>query len=165
MLNKVQKNSFIKILILITAICLLGGCGKVKDKTFVKDDMSIVLTDKFREDELAGQTAYYLSAKSIVVILKEDFSSLSGYNTDDMDVMKYAELVVDSNSFDTEIVVIEGIPTWEYQKTIAGNDFGYFAATYKGDRAFYLVQFACELDEFTEFKADFIKWAKSFKHS
>jgi len=162
-MSKKTKN---KILFVLLVGCLLSGCAsKVNDKTFEKDDMSIVLTGKFKEDEVAGQTACYKSPDSIVVILKEGFKIIGTYNTEGVDSFRYAELVAESNGFEYDVDVIEGIPTFIYHKTVNEKDFAYLTASFKGTDAFYLIQFACEADRFEELKPLFIKWAKTFKHS
>lgn len=160
------KKLTIRLLSLLLIGCLLGGCAKgAKDKTFVKDEMSIVLTDRFSEDELAGQTAYYRSADSVVVILRDEFSGLGDLAVEDIDETRYADMVITSNGFESMVTVVEGLSTFDYRQTVRNQEFSYFAVTFKGDKAYYLVQFACEADRIEELKPYFIKWAKSFRQS
>jgi len=161
-----KKKSTIGILALVLSACLLGACAKeAKDQIFIKDDMYIVLTEKFREDEVSGQTVSYRSNRSVVVLLRDEFSGLEGLDIEATDEAAYAELVIYNNGIESLVEEVDGLTTFSYQKKVKDKDYSYLAVTYKGAQAYYLIQFACETEEFEDLRPLFLKWAKTFKYT
>ncbi len=159
-----------KILILISAIlvvaCILGitGCG-AKEKNFSKAGMHITLTTEFYEKELAGQTAYWESARNIATALKESYKNAIAENITTLS--EYTDAVITMNNIkNAEVNTREGKDYlyFTYERSVSGKDFFYLATThlYEAD-SFWLIQFACE----AKYKEDrvelFLGWADTVR--
>ena len=58
---------------------------------------------------------------------------------------------------------IEGLTTMEYEFLNEAENvtYCYFLSMYRGDTAFWLVQFACEASLYEDYRPYFIEWAKT----
>ncbi len=151
--------------VLVAGCCSCGLTGKAKEKDFSKAGATITLTDAFTEQSLVTQTAYYVSLKSIVTTLKEDFSSFQGTEYENMTLNQYANLVLTANSLTAAVAEEDGLLYFTYEKSTNGKEFKYYATVFKGPDAYWLIQFACEVNDFDDFLPDFQKWAKSVTFS
>ena len=61
----------------------------------------------------------------------------------------------------TAVLHEDGVTYLEYTAESDGDTFKYFAAVFKGSDAFWLVQFACDVEEYDGYKSYFISWAKT----
>lgn len=149
------------ILFICLTLTVLAGCFGAKDKEFSKAGMTITLTSKFTEKELASQTAYYESITALVTVLKEEFSLAPGF--EDYTLTDYTQAVLTQNKFNTTINKPEGKDyySFSYEKTVNGKDYYYFATTFKGTDAFWPIQFACVKSNKNSMQGDFTKWADS----
>lgn len=147
------------LLICVTAVALCGCFDS--EKEFSKAGMTITLTSSFVEKEIVSQTAYYESTTSIVTVLKESFSSVSGLSNYTLD--QYTNAVLTANKLKTEITKYEDKEyySFTYEKELNGKDYYYFATTFKGPDAFWLIQFACTTSNKDKFQDKFVKWADS----
>ena len=153
------------VLVLTTLILSLVGCSlfdslsKPKDKDFSKAGMTITLTDEFTEQELVTHTAYYVSQKSIVVILKENDPLLNNYT-----LKKYAELVCTANNLDESTIRSKNnYVELTYEKDLNGKEYYYYYRCYKNGNDFWSVQFGCETKNTEELQPFFEKWADTFR--
>ncbi len=158
-----------KLIALLMATLMLmsfAACGgEVKEKEFTHSGLTITLTEAFTEASYEGYTVCYDSANVAVFVIKENFSLLEGL--EDYTLKQYAELVHNANSSrnPAAITEVEGLTTFEYSflNTDEDQTYQYFTTMFKGDDAFWTIQFCCKADKFSEYKADMIKYAKSVK--
>lgn len=101
-----KKRYFALLLLICLSLAVLGGCFPAKDKEFSKAGMTITLTTKFTEKELASQTAYYESFTSIVTALKEEFSLMEGFQ--DYTLEEYTNIVLQQNKLNTTVTRPQG---------------------------------------------------------
>ena len=162
-----------KKIVLLTALllsisCLLCGClpgimfipdedtiGQAKK--FEKDEFSILLTDKFTEEQSQlGFDAYFVADFCGVVVLKEEFSLEEGL--DEMSLEQYITNVIANNGYtDIDPQTKDGL--WFYERTANGSYAQSYC--YKGSDAFWIVQFLCNPSD-TELLGDtFYLWAQS----
>lgn len=133
-----------------------------QEKTFTKAGMTITLTSDFDEEDNISQTATYVSNQYIVVILKEDFSTLSQLNiSSDFSLNEYAKNIISGNSVDSKVQEKDGVVYFIYNKKLSGKDFSYFEVVLKGSDAFWDVTFACETKDLESSQAQFLNWAKT----
>ena len=147
-------------------VCVLTTVGLVAcsffggEKTFSKAGMSITLTTQFVEKEYVSQTVCYESPTVIVFALKEEFSlapQVSGWS-----ISKYASTTISVNNLNCEYVIAEGgYAYFEYEKSVSGNEYTYFATCHKAEDAFWLIQFACFTKNYQKMKDDMVKYANS----
>jgi len=155
----------------VVAVSLLGIVGAVlfnvfvlaeKEETFTKAGLTITLTDKFGEKDMAAYTAYYESRQAVVFTLKEEFSLFEQAGiSSEMSLDEYVKVVSDANNKSYIAKEKDGLTYFEFNQTINGKDFSYFAVVYRGDDAYWLVQFACENKNYSEFSEKFVEWAKT----
>lgn len=156
-----MKKRYLALALLICiAMAALCGCFG-GEKEFSKAGMTITLTNGFIEKEIVSQTAYYESTTSIVTVLKESFSSASGLSSYTLE--QYTNAVLKANNLNAQITKYDDKEyySFTYDKELNGKDYYYFATTFKGPDAFWLIQFACTTSNKDKFQDKFIKWADS----
>lgn len=161
---------FLIILVLLTVISCTA-CSKGEPKTFSDDGISITLTDEFEKKSIDGHhTLYYESKDAVVIVTKEPFSMFAdGQISQYSPLSDYTRLVLSNNQLTAEIVTKEGYEYFTYEREVETEAFfisktrrfTYLAVTYKSDSAFWLVQFACESDDFSSKQATFFAYADS----
>jgi hypothetical protein len=150
-----KKRSLIALL-LCAVLLLTCGCT-AKPKTFTASGMTIELTEDFAEKEMVGFTAVYQSKDVFVFALKEEFEILG----DSMDLDEYADLVLEANQMDAD-VEHEGEHTYfTFDKTVSGKDMTYTAVLYKGEDAYWMIQFACLSKDYDDLKDTIFGYAAS----
>ena len=140
---------------------LLSGFGASKE-TFSCRDMSITLTEDFKEVNISGYTTAYESKDVAVFVLREGFNLMDGL--EDYTLKQYANLVIQSNNLKSVQVKNQGgltYFTYEYTNAQTGDTYQYFSYVYKSDNAFWLVQFATLEDNVDNYEKDITKWAKT----
>lgn len=156
------------VLIILSAVLLLSAVSctdllKPQEKVFSSNGMSITLTTEFNEASIEGYTVCYESKDVAVFILKEAFSLQAGLENQTVDY--YAELVRNANMSKApgEIKKYNGLTYLEYDhlNEEKGVTYRYFTTMFKGTDAFWLVQFACDKNEFADKRQDFINWANT----
>lgn len=154
----------IGIIVLMMFTLILGGCfnSEVKQKDYSSHGFNIKMDDGMTEKDLATATATYMSDKVVVTALKEEFTLLEAIDIDEKSSIEdYAEAVIKNNKADYELKEKDGINYFEYEKTVSGKDYYYYAVVYKSDDAFWLVNFACEKNNKSEYQEKFFEWAKT----
>ncbi len=156
--------AFISMIILLSCVACGNNNAEPKENTFTHDSgFSITLNDSFKEENYNNYTVSYNSADITVFVLKEEFSLMEGFG--DYTVLEYAEMVRESNSkhSPTKIMEDNSLVSFEYgyfnkEENIA---YKYFTTLFKGDDAFWLVQFACTADEYETLRPQMIQYAKT----
>ncbi len=154
----------IGIVVLMMFCVLLGGCfnSTVKQKDYSSHGFNIKMDDGMTEKDLATATATWMSDKAVVTALKEEFSILETIDIDkNSKIEDYAKAVIKNNKADYELKEKDGLNYFEYEQTVSGKDYYYFAAIYKSDDAFWLVNFACDKNNKSEYQDKFVEWAKT----
>ena len=144
---------------------ILAGCTILiheesevgSEKEFEKNGITIVLTDKFREQKSQmGFDPYYVSNFCGVMVLKEDFSLEEGLENESLE--EYIRNVIKNNGH-TDIEPQHKDDLWFYEKNEGAQT--YFAYCYKGSEAFYFVQFGCMTADIPVMEEIIHEWAKS----
>ncbi len=168
-MKKIFKNLTIVLVLLVSSLSFVA-CGGPKAKTFTSDaGLSITLNDSFYEKNIVSQTMYLESKTMIFVALKEDFTTVqnAGYNPTTMTLMDYAALVIKNNKLNVSAKFDEqnNLTYINYQKSVSGKNFNYYAVVFKGTDAFWLCQFGCESKNYNSYKSQFVNFAKTIKVS
>lgn len=156
-------------LILALSLCACGGGELVSDlldkepesKTFEVNGMSITLTDEFRETEMEGKDACYLTDSVGVVVTSEAYSAFTdiGYEIDDITLEQYAEWVLIAGGYsDSEVKEKDGIVYFIYD---GGNNFTYYGCVFKAEENFVTVNFYTTSSEFDSMEDTFAEWAQT----
>lgn len=161
---------FLACLLLLTMILTLSAClvkkdpKTAKDKEFTCGNMSITLTDGFREARVNGYATAFESADSTIYVIKEAFADLTEEQAA-LDVAAYGDLFRFNNATRSPAVLSTENELVSTEYTFADEETGvtykYFTAFFKGSDAFWAVEFACEESLFADYKACFVRWAQS----
>ena len=154
--------------LLLSISCLLCGClPKImfipdensigEAKKFEKDGFSILLTDKFKEEQSKlGFDAYFVADFCGVVVLKEEFTLKEGLAEESLE--EYTASVIANNGH-TDITPQTKDGLWFYERP---TDSSYARSyCYKGSDAFWIVQFLCKPSDAQTFGDTFDLWAQS----
>ena len=127
-----------------------------KSKVFAGDGYQITLTEQFSEQKSEkGFDGYYTSYFGAVMIKIEPFTLKAGLA--DKTLTEYIQDVIRNNSSDAQPEERDGLIYYRYQRD--GRCGWNFA--FKGDTAFYLVQFMCREADESELTDLFFAFAKS----
>lgn len=156
-----MKKLIAMILVVCSVMLLASGCDLfTKEKTFSKSGMSITLTEKFVEKDRVAFTSTYESEDILVTTLKEEKSLLGDLS---VDLDGYTKLVIKANNLTELPKHKDGLTYFEYEKEANGKDFHYFAFTFEGEDAYWLIQFACEQKNHEKMEDTIFKYAKTVK--
>lgn len=142
--------STLSALLLLIAI-VLSGCVIVipdsdsigESKTFQKDGITLLLTDRFVElESQSGFDAYYASDFCGVLVLKEEFALEEGL--EEKPLSEYIKGVIENNGH-TDVKPKNKDGLWFYVTDKDAEDTRVYSYSYKGSDAFYIVQFVCYL--------------------
>lgn len=173
--SKNAKKTILGISILVAA-CIFGtifgryiGDWLVSGRTaaakdFTVQGMTITLTENFKEDSVLGQTASYASKDMIVLCLREPFALIPG--ADNMTVRQYAGLVLQANKDKAATLQQFGDhPGFEFTYTSpeSNRTFRYRLYTYKGEDAFWTIQFVTNDQDFTKLESKIAEYAESVR--
>lgn len=139
-------------------VMILPSNDKVgESKTFEKDGIKLVLTDKFTETKSEkGFDAYYTADFCGVVVLKEEFYLEAGLAERSLE--EYVANVIENNGH-TDIKPQNKDDLWYYVKDSGANRA--YSFSYKGSDAFYIVQFILRKADVALFEDLIFLWANS----
>jgi len=132
---------------------------------FTAEDFSIKLTQNFTEiDPQEGFLAMYANEYDTVLIGVErlGFSVIEefGISAEVLELLSPAEYATGIGLTDEDGLVEEdGLVYY----ITSDETYTNFASVYKGNEAFWVVEFSVDIEVFDDMKADVIKWAKSVK--
>lgn len=159
-----MKKLISVLLLACIVMTFAAGCDSISDfltpadKTFTKSGMSITLTEEFAEKEYVSYTSTYESTDIAVYTLKEEFTLFGGV---DYSLDAYTDLVISANGMSEQVQHKDGLTYFTYQQDVNGKSFQYYAFTYKGEDAYWLIQFACTQDNSSKLESDIFQYAKS----
>ena len=148
-------------------LILLCACNNIADETFTKDGITLTLTTEFIEKTYPNYHVCYESKNIAVFVLREGFDSFEGFG--DYTLAQYAELMKLNSTKDgqlpTDVKLTEGVTYYEYSYLSKSDEvsYKYFTAMYKGDDAFWTVQFATEVADYEGLKSEILKYAQTVK--
>ena len=136
---------------------------KVEHRDFSVDDMTITLTENFKESNYTSFTQCYESTDVAVFILKETFSMIPGLK--EYTVENYANLVLTANSRSaSDLKNEDGILYFSYiAQGSDGRDYYYISTLHQGIDAFWLITFTTLVTNESKLHDQFIDWAKTVK--
>ena len=129
--------------------------------------LTITLDNSFRREEDSTQTFCAFMDRPFVLFtaLKEPFVTFSSLGIDKNSSLEdYAQIIFRANKFENTILQYDeqnNLHYFDNEKMISGRMMHYWCIILKGSDAFWLCQFACESNNFNDFKPFFIDCAKS----
>ncbi len=129
-------------------------------KAFTCQDMSITLTEDFREADYQGFTKCYETRYATVFALEEPFSLAPGLESYTLE--EYGDLVFRANGLTgTTLKNEQGVTYFDYTTDVEGETYYYFVTLHKEDDAFWLVQFVTPVTNQASIADEFFQWAGS----
>ncbi|MBE5888373.1 MAG: hypothetical protein E7283_05990 [Lachnospiraceae bacterium] len=124
-------------------------------KTFTKDGITLLLTDKFVEKQSeVGFDAYYVSNFCGVVVLKEEFTLEEGLAERSLE--DYVANLIENNGH-KGIKPQHQDDLWYYVND--SGDTKVYSFSYKGSDSFYIVQYICMASDVFALEDLFFLWA------
>jgi len=125
---------------------------------------SITLNEHFRETKANGYTACYESSFAVVLVVKEAFEMFGEIGAS-LNLDSYAQFVLQTNSSKSPSGVIRenGVTYIEYKfyNEEYKTTYWYFTTMFKGDDAFWIVQFSTTEASYRFLRDYFFDWAKT----
>ena len=133
--------------------------------TFTVDNLQITLNEDFVEFDAEGYARAMDSKNVAVMILQEEFTLMLGL--EDYTLEQYGQLVLSNNTNreTSGLQVRNGVMYFEYDtKNIEdGKEYRYIVTMYKGNDAFWLVQYIVRSNEADKYYDDIFQWASSVR--
>ena len=136
--------------------------GESNEKTFSKAGMTITLNESFQEKEHSDFTVLFQSKRTMVMAYKEEFAVLEDLEIPlDISLRDYAEQIAANNNINSIVKETDGLTCFEYELTVDGKDYYYLVVFYRGQDAYWTVNYVCETKRYSEYSPLFFKWANS----
>lgn len=133
-------------------------------KTFTDAGLTVTLSDSFKKSAVQGYTVCYEASDPMQLLLglKENSSTLNGYTLD-----QYAKQVISNNAAlqGKTVKHDNGLTYFEFESTVDGVTYGYFAAVYQNGNDYWLLQFSSTKANYSRLRPDFVIYAKSVSFS
>ncbi len=127
--------------------------------------LTITLDSGFRQDTIPPQTFCVYQDWGWFVALKETFGILQAVGIDENSTLAdYAQVVFRNNQLTNTVLQYDtanNLHYFAYEKWVSGQIMHYYAVIIKGSDAFWLCQFACAKDKFSDCLPYFIDCAKT----
>lgn len=160
----------ISLLLAVCLICGLLGCGAEEvanseptEQRFEKTGFSIMLpssSEDTSEADSATTEPFVFIAGDIIICALEQYKADYGY---DMTAEEYAQVLVDSNGFDSTVEIKDGLPTFSFHK--AADNLTYLCITQVTNNSFWFINAACAPDDFQNNYDTMWKYLTSVKTS
>ena len=134
--------------------------GEANTKEFSSNGLNITLNENFKEVKQEGFTVAYECYNVAVMALKEPFTIAPG--AADLSLQEYGNMVIETNGLsNSSLKTVESLTCFEYEATPEDTTYYYFAAVYKSDDAFWLINFATKKSDKNEYYPQMVEWARS----
>ena len=166
-------KKLISLLLAFCLICSLMGCGAGKkasqkgsdnaaqEQIVKKTGFSITLPANVEDTsakETAEVTPFVLTVDNIVITAREEYKTTYGY---EMTAEEYANVLIETNGFDSTVEIKDGIPTFTFQQ--AAEHMTYLCITHVTGTSFWYINAACDSDDFQKHQDTMWKYLLSAK--
>lgn len=167
-----RKNTTRGVIILVAALIIGVVIGvasvlldKPEPKTFELDmGAQITLTDEFEIDTEEYDLVVFSSYDNLVAIYKYGFDESPIPTFPNLTHKEYGEFVIEMFELeDVGMKVKDGVWYFEYEETSEGDELYSLHVIFKGDDAFWSVEFTCYADEQSKWVDQFWEWADTFE--
>jgi hypothetical protein len=168
--KKTSKKGWI---VMIVAVILGVAAGllssfmqnRTKPKDFHSNELTITLNDSFEvfeQDE--GYDDCFISDEVMVMIIRESKADLKNAGLKAESLQEYGELLMDLYEIDGELTVADGLSSFEYDYSdMVEGDYHYMVTVHESADAYWIVEFAVELDNAEEYADQLRAWAKTVR--
>lgn len=166
-----KKGTWIGAAVLVGAFILglaigLGDSGLFESndpKTFTYEDMQITLTEAFDEDYVEGFDVAFVSDHVGCFAFYEPIADFEDGST--MTAKDYGKSIMEINDIDlSKLQVLQnGMPGFTETDTVDGEQYNYYYFFYKGETAFWMLQFTVENSENAQYEQQIYDWASTVR--
>ncbi len=161
-----------KNMLIFLAVCviigIIAGLGSslyeppVEPQVFVENNMEIILTDDFYEEEYYRFDACFISDGMHILVVQEEFTLAEG--AEDLTLKEYAKIVLETNDLERlPINEEDGLLWYEYIYDDGLDTFYYYSYLYKSADSFWIIQFCVDETTKDEYRDTITQYAKSVK--
>ena len=141
---------------------LVAGNTPVAETVYEVEDLHITLPEDFQAFENERFTGILLNQDVGISFLKEPFQQVAG--SESLSLEEYGHLVIGENGIIGTMLCTEyGLTYFEFLRETqeTGDSVAYFAAVYKSNDAFWLLQFSVAEEDYESLRPDMERWARS----
>ena len=144
-----------------TATTVILGINNSKEKVFSVGDMSVTLTEGFRRQSVSGFDGAFGSKDVAVFVTKQSYTTDSVYA--DLSVKEFSEELAEEHGLtDSPVMEKDGLTYFVFNaEGDDGVEYRYYVFTYKGEGAFWIVQFSAEERRADKLEGNIKEWAGS----
>lgn len=158
--RKVIKTSTILLLIALLST-FLYGCSS-NPKNFTVDEMTITLTEDFRQSKMSGFDAYIVSDDVTFSVKIENSSDLEYQGYEIANLKDYADEICALNDIDTGNLQQRGqYYYFSNSATVSGAKYTYLHCMLKYNSDYWICEFVCKAKDFKNLEESMLEWADS----
>ncbi len=158
MIKSIKKQLILSLMVVLCAL-VLAGCSD-DPKNFTSGDLTVTLTQGFKEGKLNEFDAYYSSSTVSFTAKKETFDSLerAGYEINSLN--DYALEIAESNQVSRDKLLQRGNYIYfTSEGSNGGAKYTYVHCLFKGGTAYWICEFVCKSTDYAKLKDRILGWA------
>lgn len=161
-MKRIRKQIAI-VLSLCLLVCACTACGPAQEQVFTESDFSITLNSRFEKENGPNVKYAYTDGNAGIAVdcmskeeIKESGLQITSLN-------RFAILVIKSYGAADNALVRDGLnhSYCEFDSVVAGKNVSYYSAFYETDTHYWMVVFACDPADYTEYQPNFANWAST----
>lgn len=160
MCKKARKKAVFLLLIVMTA-SLLYGCGS-NPENFTVNEMTITLTDDFKQSKMKGFDAYIVSDDVTFSVKVENASDLEYQGYEIANLQDYANEICTLNGIKSENLVQRNqYYYFSNSATVSGAKYTYLHCMLKHNSNYWICEFVCKARDYKHLEESMLQWADS----
>lgn len=160
-MKKTLALAMVCVMMLLSTAC----ASEAADKVMTEGALNITLTDAFTKSSYEGYDFVYESRKIMVMGVCETQQEFNEVGMTVGTVREYAKLCMDAHGTDVSLQTADSYVYCEYDETVQGQNFSYYAAFYNNGDNYWVLSFATLKDDYESQKATIEKFASSVTYN
>ena len=152
--------------LLLTAALFTGCNGTEKETTFTCGELSITLPAEYKDlsqqDYAADFDFLYGLPNEAVLGFKQARASLET-SRPNLTAKEYAQLFIDAAELSCAVEELDGLVFFTYSAMAGDTEVTYLCSAFKSEINFWIIQFYCPSNTYSQHEADFIRYLRSVK--
>lgn len=159
-----KRISGLLAVLLLTAALFTGCTGT--EKAFTCGELSITLpadyADLSQQDYAADFDFLYGLPNEAVLGFKQARASLEA-SRPDLTAKEYAQLFIDAAELSCTVEELDGLILFTYTAIAGDTEVTYLCSSFRSETNFWIIQFYCPSNTYSQHEADFIRYLRSVK--
>ena len=158
---KFNTHKFFLILVLIGMLTALSGCSS-DPKNFTCGDLTITLTEGFKEETHSGFDAYYSSDNVLFSAIEETEEELQYAGYEITNLKGYCLEIMNQNNVAQSELTERGNYYYFTQTAVkSGAKYTYVHCMFEGHNSYWICEFVCKTKDYDKYEEKIFKWADS----